>query len=146
MANNLLDRVAVKIGASSSAKDHAARAALDGLHSTAWVCAAKAKNPKLSLGWRKPVRANRVVLFPADSNMLNAGYYDQIQRVAVTINRRRTEITGPKDPLAAIVIDLGSTRVVRSIEIQILQRKPGTKHPGQAGFSEVALQLTDKKR
>ncbi len=146
MADNLLNHTSVQLGASSSAKDHSARAALDGLHATAWVCAAKAKNPKLKLGWRKPVRANRVVLFPADSNMLNAGYYDQIQRVAITINRRRTEVTCPNDPLAAIVVDLGSTRVVRSIEIQILQRKPGTKHPGQAGFSEVALQLTGKKR
>ena len=146
MADNLLNDTSVQLGASSSAKDHSARAALDGLHATAWVCAAKAQNPKLKLGWRRPVRANRVVLFPADSNMLNAGYYDQIQRVAITINRRRTEVSCPNDPLAAIVIDLGSTRVIRAIEIQILQRKPGTKHPGQAGFSEVALQLTGKKR
>lgn len=146
MANNLLDQTSVTIGASSSAKDHAARAALDGLHSTAWICAAKAKDPKLKLGWSKPLRANRIVLFPVNSNMLNAGHHDQIQRVAVTVNRRRTEMSCPEDPLAATVIDLGTTRVIRSVEIQILQRRPGTKHPGLAGFSEVALQLTSKKR
>jgi hypothetical protein len=44
------------------------------------------------------------------------------------------------------VIDFGSSRAIRSVEIQILQRRPGTKHPGLAGFSEVALQLTGKKR
>lgn len=146
MATNALDEKSVMIAASSSAAGHAARAALDGLHATAWVCAAEAKDPKLELRWRKPVRANRIVLYPANSNMLNAGHYDQVQRVAVTINRRRTEVSCPKDPLAATVIDFGSSRAIRSVEIQILQRRPGTKHPGLAGFSEVALQLTGKKR
>ncbi len=146
MANNLLDQASVKIGASSSAEDHAARAALDGLHATAWLCAAKAKDPKLTLEWSKSVRANRIVLFPVNSNMLNAGHYDQVQRVAVTINRRRTEVNCPEDALAATVIDLGRTRAIRSVEIQILQREAGTKHPGLAGFSEVALQLSGKKR
>ena len=144
MATNVLDEKSVMITASSAAEDHAARAALDRLHATAWVCAAEAKAPTLELRWRKPVRANRIVLYPANSNMLDAGHYDQVQRVAVTINRRRTEVACPEDPLAPTIIDFGNTRAVRSLEIEILQRRPGTKHPGQAGFSEVALQLTSK--
>ena len=146
MADNLLDPATVEVRASSSAEDHAARAALDGLQATAWLCAAEAEDPVLKLGWSRPVRANRIVLFPADSNMLHAGHHDRVQRVAVTINRQRTEVNCAEDPLAATVIDLGKTRVIRSVEIQILQREAGTRHPGQAGFAEVALQLTGKKR
>ena len=144
MTANALDETSVTITASSSAEDHAARAALDHLHATAWVCAARAKNPKLELRWRKPVRADRLVLYPASSNMPNAEHFDQVQRIAVTINSRRIEVTCPEDPLAPTIIDFGSNRAVRAIEIQILQRRPGTKHPGQAGFSEVALQLAGK--
>ena len=144
VADNLLDEVAVEISASRSAEDHAARAALDGLQATAWLCPAKARDPKLTLQWSKPIRANRVVLFPADSNMLQAGHHDQVERLAVTVNRRRIEVTCPKDPLAATVIDLDKTRLVRSIEIQILQRRAGSQQPGMAGFAEVALQLSRK--
>jgi len=146
MAQNLLAERSVTIAATSAAKDHAARAALDGLQATAWVCAANAETPKLTLRWTKPARANRVVLYPADSNMLTAGQYDRVQRLAVTINRRRTEVSCPEDPLAATVIDLGNSRTIRSIEVEILQRSPGTTHPGQAGFSEVALQRIGKRR
>ena len=141
MTANVLDGTSVTITASSSAADHPARAALDHLHATAWICAARAKNPKLELRWRKPVRADRIVLYPASSNMPNAEHFDQVQRIAVTINSRRTEVICPEDPLAPTIIGFGSNRAVRAIEIQILQRRPGTKHPGLAGFSEVALQL-----
>lgn len=76
--------------------------------------------------------------------MPNAEHFDQVQRIAVTINSRRIEVTCPADPLAPTIIDFGSSRAVRAIEIQILQRRPGAKRPGQAGFSEVALQLAGK--
>jgi hypothetical protein len=67
-------------GATSSAKDHAARAALDGLDATAWLCEPSESKPSLKLGWNKPIRANRVVLFPADCRLPDSGRHDHVRR------------------------------------------------------------------
>ena len=51
------------------------------------------------------------------------------------------QTTGPPDEAQKAVLDLGRKVNVRSLKIQIVERRPGTAARGQIGFSEVELLL-----
>ena len=114
--------------------------ALDGFQSTKWLSAKDEENPTLTFNFDKPVRANTLVLSDANSSLLTSDTYDHPTQIEVNINKRRkplhVEIT--KGVLSNWHLSFKTTSV-RSLEIRILGREPGTTSAGTVGFSEVEL-------
>jgi len=114
--------------------------AIDGFQSTKWLSAKDEATPTLTFKFDKPVRANTLVLSDANSSLLTSETYDHPTRIEVNINKRRKplyiEIT--KGVLSNWHLSFTTTGV-RSLEIRILGREPGTTGAGTVGFSEVEL-------
>ncbi len=112
----------------------------DGAQGTNWLSAKDDEQPTLTFRFDKPVRANKLVLSNANSSILSTSNYDRATRIEVGINNQRkpkyVEIT--KGVYDSWVLDFKTTRV-RSLEIRILEREPGSAQPGVVGFGEVEL-------
>jgi hypothetical protein len=114
--------------------------AIDGLQSTKWLSAKGEDIPTLTFNFSEFVRANTLVLSDANSSLLTSETYDHPTRIEVNINKhlkpKYIEIT--KGVLSNWTLSFKTTRV-RSLEIRILKREPGTTGAGTVGFSEVEL-------
>lgn len=144
---NLLPSEGVEVSATSvNVAGQEAQKAIDGHEVTAWFCGAGDQEPSLTIELRRALRINRVVIAQAPPDPLNVGKADYAQRVSLRMDKDkdRYEVTAPVDRRAPTVIDLGKDVRVRRIEIQLLDRLPGSDWPGRAGINEVLLQFVEK--
>ncbi|MDP6930625.1 MAG: hypothetical protein QF412_13090, partial [Planctomycetota bacterium] len=140
---NLLTVVKVSASSSSAQETHGADMAIDGREATPWLCAPEDAHPSLKVSLDKSVRADRLWLSPADSNLLAQGHHDQITGIEVVVNGRfKIEAkVSIEDPLLPITVLLGKKLRISDVEIKITDRRPGSFSPGVVGFSEIRLQL-----
>jgi hypothetical protein len=143
-AANLLRDAGVTAQATSSNGDgHKPEFAADGVQGTLWLCNEKDNEPTLALELRKPVRADTVVLCPADAHRWSAGQFDRITKVEIRINKEkepRTLLLHPYE-LRPSALSLPEPETIQRLEVKIVGRLPGNPHRGRAGFSEVTLEL-----
>jgi hypothetical protein len=135
---NLLDRIRPTVTASSNEGD--AFKVNDLLQKTGWACGAQDPQPWIRLELPSPVDAGALFLCPVDSRISTEGNHDHVRRVAISLDRGDFfEAELDSDPLAVTVIPFPESGPVRKIEVHILDRSKGTRHPGRAGFAEIGL-------
>lgn len=134
-APNLLSEVRKLVTASSAAEDRAASRALDGLEATAWQPAADDIAPRLRVEVREPVLAQAVVVGPATSRFADRNPPARIQRGEVWVNGSRIGTFGGEadDGTEPWLVRLAGRTPVKTIEIRLLERQPGT------GIAEFGL-------
>jgi len=155
---NLLSTVEVSATVSSernrgrhggdNAKEEEARAKeaanlLDGYEFTNWACAADDPNPTLTIRLARPVRARKILLSPAGSNLFDVKSYDRIVKAKVTINGdddEAHEILFPEDNFQKGVLEFRKAEKIRSFRVEILERVQQDRNHGMAGFSEVSVE------
>jgi len=140
-----LDQRKTAGGSSKRVDAEAAAAAFDGLQGTAWICAATDAAPELSVRFKKGVRCDRIVLSHASSKELWRNHFDRATRVSVALGTKREPIEYELDPdeERKSVLELPRTSKISELVIRVLEREPGTKHPGCVGFAEVELRMGD---
>lgn len=122
---------------SSSADTNAPGYAVDGVHSTCWVCSAEDSEPWIQVKLGRPVRANAVLLSQANSKLSMRGQFAAVRRIALSINRGKpVEVDLGVDDLRQVRIELERRTRVRELRVKVLQRVPGA---GPAGFSGIEL-------
>jgi hypothetical protein len=141
-AENLLPKVKVEVKASSQHCDsHKPGHVADGLQSTAWATKEDDPAPSITLELRPPVKANTIVFSGVNLNESGAGEHDRPTQLRVRINRAKDALlvelaaTDLEKPL----LELPKVMTVRQLDIEIVDRVAGTKHPGAVGFSEIEL-------
>ena len=109
-----------------------------------WVCQSKPPDPRptLRVQLAKPVKANTIVLTPVPSRDGDRDRWDRPIRMQVLVNGKGEPLPVPPeaDELRPAVLRLPKVARIKSLEISILERKPGTSWPGESGFREVALE------
>jgi hypothetical protein len=139
---NLLDAVPAHASSSSEFNpDRSPAKAVDGCEATAWVCATDEREPWIQLVFEKPLRAATLVAAPVDASICCEGRHDMATRLRVRVNREEAFDVGmsEQDPLMPWVIAFDKPKRVRSLRIQILERRPGGADRGRVGFSEIEL-------
>jgi hypothetical protein len=122
---------------SSSAEASGPGYAVDGVHSTRWVCAAEDPEPWIHVKLGRPVRASAVLLSQANSKLSMRGQYAAVRRVALSINRGKpVEVDLGPDDLRQVRIELDRRTRIRELRVKVLLRAP-TGAP--AGFSGIEL-------
>jgi hypothetical protein len=141
-ARNLLRPLETTATASSAVDGNPASQACDNLQSTAWVCKADDAGPWLLLEFQKPLRASHLLLAQTVGARLWAGDYDRATRIEIRINKQEVPITVEMDPdeVKKTLVALPRTGVLRQLELRIVGRTAGKKHPGCVGLAEVELQ------
>ena len=123
--------------ASTSLAESDAKYAVDGVHSTRWVCTAEDSEPWIHVKLGRPVRASAVLLSQANSKLSMRGQYAAVRRIALSINRGKpVEVDLGPDDLRQVRIELDRRTRIRELQVTILQRAP-TGAP--AGFSGIEL-------
>ena len=141
-AENLLEPGRVEASASSSRGGGEAPAkAADGFHGTAWVCRPDDGEPWLVLELDRAVRIERVLLSQVGGTGKQRGEFDRITRVSLRLGQSKEvhEITLEEDVRKKTVFELPRRTRVGRIELRILARERGSRHPGAAGFAEIEL-------
>jgi len=116
---------------------------LDGYEFTNWACAADDATPTLTVRLSRPVRARKILLSPAGSNLFDIKSYDRIVKARVTINGEddeAQELLFPKDSFQKGVIEFRKAEKIRSFKVEIIERVQQDGNHGRAGFSEVSLE------
>jgi len=123
--------------ASTSLAESDAKYAVDGVHSTRWVCTAEDSEPWIHVKLGRPVRASAVLLSQANSKLSMRGQYAAVRRIALSINRGKpVEVDLGPDDLRQVRIELDRRTRIRELQVTVLQRAP-TGAP--AGFSGIEL-------
>ena len=132
----------VQVSSSYDATHNAARVC-DGYQASAWVAAAHDQEPSVSITFLKPVRADTVVLSPANSRLVDYAKFDAPRRIRLSVNDDTYELELPRDGLTALRYDLPRSVPVRRLEVRVLERERGTRFPGAVGWSEIGLEGGD---
>ena len=141
-AKNLLLSAAVKADSADVDRANAPHAAVDGLAGTRWLCKKGAKAPSLSLKLKRRVKGDTIVLRPPAAREAERALFDRVLRVELRINKRdRFVVECRADGLRPTVFALPRVIAISRIDLRILERKPGKRMAGRAGFSEVAVEL-----
>jgi hypothetical protein len=123
--------------ASTSLAESGPGYAVDGVHSTRWVCVAEDPEPWIHVKLGRPVRASAILLSQANSKLSMRGQYAAVRRIALSINRGKpVEVDLGPDDLRQVRIDLDRRTRIRELRVIVLQRAP-TGAP--AGFSCIEL-------
>lgn len=143
-ARNLLPTDRCTATASSQPEDasYSATRAADGFQGTGWRSLDTDPLPWLRLDLQRAVKAERLVLSQLyDFRHQNPDYTGRITRVEILLNGEKRGIEAEMNPDAdrKTVIPLPS-KAIRSIEIRVLARTPGTNGAEGVGFNEVELQ------
>ena len=120
-----------------------AAATIDGFEHSHWLCAPDDTHPSLTVRLARPIRARRLLLSPAGSNLAELKSFDKILRASVIINGKDDEpyeVTFPKDNFQKGVLELKKAVKIRSFKVEILERVKQDRNHGMAGFSEVSLE------
>jgi hypothetical protein len=140
-SRNLLRDVEVEASVSSQHCDlHKGAHLVDGLQSTAWVCANGDPDPRVVLELRPAIKADRIVFSGPNRNEKEKGEHDRPTKVSVRLNRGRDvfEVDLLDSDLQKTIFELPRTLTVRQVEILFLERTPG-KQKGAVGFCEIEL-------
>ena len=110
-------------------------------HGTAWVCRPDDGEPWLVLELDRAVRIERVLLSQVGGTGKQRGEFDRITRVSLRLGQSKEvhEITLEEDVRKKTVFELPRRTRVGRIELRILARERGSRHPGAAGFAEIEL-------
>lgn len=134
------------VKASSSRDGNKPDMATDGMFSTAWACKKDDKAPSLTIDFRRPILADRVLLSHPTSREASRGQYDRATRVALDFGAKREAIEYDLDPSdeRKSVLELPRKMKVRELTIRVLAREKGKEHAGCVGFAEVELRLGEE--
>ncbi len=135
---NLIDR-ASKVEASSNEAN--ARFAIDGIFATRWLSEPQDKQPEFSIQLKQPKRASTLLLCQAARRHDERRSFDRASKLSIRINRQKEPliVDAPESILTPIRIELEEPLLVRTLDIQVIERKEGTHADGQLGFSEIAI-------
>ncbi|MDE0914951.1 MAG: discoidin domain-containing protein, partial [Planctomycetota bacterium] len=123
--------------ASTSLAESGPGYAVDGSHSTRWVCTAEDSEPWINVKLGRSVRASAILLSQANSKLSMRGQYAAIRRIALSINRGKpVEVELGPDDLRQVRIELDRKTRIRELRVIVLQRAP-TGAP--VGFSGIEL-------
>jgi len=143
-AQNALRQVEFSASSSSRRDDaHAPALAADGSQASAWVCAADDPDPRLTIECVKPIRGNVLVFAQANGTLKDRGKLDRITKLELTLGARTQPFVVELDPdeVRKTVFSLPRAVQIRSIEVRVLAREPGSEHPGCAGLAEIEVRL-----
>ncbi|KAA3612920.1 MAG: hypothetical protein DWQ01_04240 [Planctomycetota bacterium] len=138
---NLIQAGIWKASASSFHGDHQAPARIaDGRFSTRWHSAVDDRQPWLQLNFRKPVRANRILLSHAYP-MLNRQHDPQPAKFQLWINREKIgDFDVDPDPHRKTEVRLEKAKGIRLLKVVVLDSRNRTLGRDAVGFSEIELQ------
>ncbi|MDE0892950.1 MAG: hypothetical protein OSB14_12265, partial [Planctomycetota bacterium] len=131
------------LGKQEEALEREAKHTIDGFEFTSWVAAADDAKPTLTLRFARPLRAKRILLSPAGSNVFEDDSFDRIVRAQVIINgkdKEPYEVIFPEDTLQKGVLQLPKVVKIRSIQIEIIERVKQAENHGKCGLSEVSIE------
>jgi hypothetical protein len=140
---NLLasSRIAQASASSSNNDGQSAARACDGLQGTTWLSAKGDATPTLTLELERPVRATRLVLSSANTELRHSRAHDRATVIEVRINRDsdvlRFELE--TDDRQKSILELPPGKQLRRLEIRVVERLVGERWPGHVGFAEVEL-------
>jgi hypothetical protein len=145
MLDNLVLQVDHEQRASSHRDSDPPRNAFDGFLSSGWACKYDDQKPTLTVTFRRAQRFDRIVLSHRNSKEVWRNEFDRATRVAVRLDGSRKSEEFEVDPDEEHKTVLLFKKAVRAaeVEIEVLERLPGTKHKGAVGFAEVELRLGD---
>ena len=139
---NLLLDAAVSAESADVDRANAPHAAVDGLAGTRWLCKKGAKEPSLTLRLKRRVRGDTIVLRPPAAREAERAWFDRVLKVEVRVNKRdRFVVECRGDGLTPTVFSLPRVMAISRIDLRLIERKPGKRMKGRAGFSEVAVEL-----
>lgn len=143
-ARNLLPADRCTATASSQTEDatYSAARAADGLQGTGWRSLDADPLPWLRLELQRAVKADRLVLSQHyDFRHQSPDHTGRVTRVEILVNGEKRGIAADVNPAAdrKTVIPLPG-KTIRSIEIRVLARTPGTNGADGVGFNEIELQ------
>jgi len=148
-AQNLLatNRIAEAAASSSNSDGQSAAQAVDGLQGTVWLSKKEDATPTLAFELERPVRARRLVLSSANTELRNARAHDRATVIEVRINRDTDVLRFVLDPddRKKSFVELPPGKQLRRLEIRVVERLAGERWPGHVGFAEVEL-LGDEQR
>lgn len=123
----------------------AANRAVDGNLASGWTCIATDADPTLSLRYKRPVRADRIVLSHRTSKEIWRTHFDRATKVELLVKGRKEPLLIDMDPNEEhkTVVMLPKEMRVSEVRIRVLERTKATKHVGCVGFAEVELRLGD---
>lgn len=141
-SRNLLQGMSPAVTTSSRDGGHGVgAAALDGFEATRWVCAENDPTPTLTVQLPRAVKANNLVLGPAQNTAARRGEFARITKLSVRVNKDKEplviEVRG--DELEPIVHRFAKETAISRLEIKILGRENG-RAGARAGFSEIHLE------
>jgi hypothetical protein len=148
-AQNLLakNRIAEVTASSSNSDGQSAAHAVDGLQGSAWLSKKEDAQPTLTFELERPVRAHRLVLSSANTELRNARAHDRATVIEVRINRDSDVLRFELEPddRKKSFVELPPGKQLRRLEIRVVERVAGERWPGHVGFAEVEL-LADEQR
>lgn len=133
----------IDLGKQEEALEKEAKHTIDGFEFTSWVSAADDAKPTLTLRLARPLRAKRILLSPAGSNVFEDDSFDRIIKARVIINGKEKEpyeVIFPEDTLQKGVLELPKVVKLRSIQIEVIERVPQASNHGKCGLSEVSIE------
>ena len=137
VGEDLLQGGELTTSASTSLAESGPGYAVDGSHSTRWVCTAEDSEPWINVKLGRSVRASAILLSQANSKLSMRGQYAAIRRIALSINRGKpVEVELGPDDLRQVRIELDRKTRIRELRVIVLQRAP-TGAP--VGFSGIEL-------
>ena len=141
-AHDLVDPSKATVSASSHRGEWATPdRAIDGLQASRWLSKADDPEPTLVLEFRRPVRAEALILTQADSTIAELGRHAHVKRVSISINgdKKPFEADLDLDPMRPTRIVFPKRARVRRLAIRILDYEPGREFKSEVGFAEVGL-------
>ncbi len=115
--------------------------AFDRAQSTRWCCATGDAEPWIRAEWKRGVAVKALRLLPVlhSAHLADGTGFDCPRQVLLILNDKeehRLEFT-PADVVSGITVTLERKMNLRSVEIRILKRDPGSEQPGLAGWREI---------
>jgi len=139
---NLMAGSGVQVVASTQKDDgHAAAKAADLLHGTSWIAAKDDPAPTVTFELQRPVKVREIWFSHVNPHARQRDAYDRALSVEVYVNRTKRPFVvelGQRDDLKTS-FKLPKTVNLRRLEVRILASEPGTKFPGEVGFSEIEV-------
>ncbi len=137
----------MRVQASTQRKSHPAGRAADREEGTSWRCEPTDEHPTISIELVKAQKANALWITQANAMPAHLGELDRITKIKIFFNKSKKpmEVDLAPGELAPTRVPLGRTQRIKRLRIEIVERKPGKKSRGIAGFSEIGLLLEKGK-
>ncbi len=119
--------------------------AVDGKQSTQWISANEDQQHELTIDIERAIRADRLVISPAVSELWKPRAHARPKTIEVRVNKRSWTLELADDPRRRTLLEFERTERVKTIVLRMLERYPGETEVHAAGFAEVELQLDAKR-